>query len=191
MIRSLLLSLLIVLAFTPTLWAQQGSTIRIIRRSDADKATDPQKTDKVRPSKKPQTEAERPTPPSSRRPQKPNPIPEVQRPTDEPLPRAMLPPASVSVDPARTTKGPRVVPWVALGTSVVLGVLGVVFAVEAGNALEEQNLELDIEGDTAELSDAFRDTQGAVVTNTIAATALLSAGAAGTIVSLLFLLDED
>lgn len=83
-----------------------------------------------------------------------------------------------------------VVPVVTIGVGLVLGVVGAILAGEAASALDQQNLELEIDGNEGELTDEFRDTQGRVVNYTIASTAVFSAAASATVIGLVLLFED-
>lgn len=80
-------------------------------------------------------------------------------------------------------------PWVGVGIGVALAAAGTVFAFEVSNALDEQSLDVNVNGNRATLSKAFREAQGRVVTNTIASTVLLSAAVSALVLSVPELLD--
>lgn len=79
---------------------------------------------------------------------------------------------------------------VLLGTSVVLAVLGGVFAGEAVSALNEQDEQLRAGENRQLLTDEFRDSQERLVVNTIASTALFSTAASSALLGVVLLLDD-
>lgn len=193
--------LLAVVLLSPHAAANEGdgSVIRILPRgSEAPRVPDedPRPAPGAEaPTAPPETAPKDPDKPSSpdRAERAPEPIPP---PGDPALPPELLPsvppprPRPAAPSAAPPPPGPTWVPWVGVGAGVILGGLGAFFATEASRALDEQDLSLEVEGDRAELTDAFRETQGRVVGNTIAATALLSTAGASLVIGLLSLLED-
>lgn len=192
------LSIVLALAFlSSTAEAQEGSIIRVV--PPGERREIPPRPQNAEPqAKDDEAEAE------DDEPRTPRPdaaaSPPARMVQDRAGVRRPSPPLLPSVQPRSETAGaaaspgegrrPRVLPWVTLAGSAALAVLGAVFAVEASNALDDQGFTLEVEEGTVEVTDEFRDAQGRVLGNAVASTALLSAAAAGALLSLILLLED-
>jgi hypothetical protein len=114
--------------------------------------------------------------------------PSIPRVSSPPPPKASLAPAQIL---ETDVESPKVLPWVTLGLSAVSIGVGAFFAVRTANALNTDELELELnrKGDKIVVPEEFKDHEKAVFANGITATVLISAGVSGAIASTISLAD--
>jgi hypothetical protein len=100
------------------------------------------------------------------------------------------PDGSVLKDASPDPSGPKVLPWVTLGGSVVLGAVGVYFAVKTSDALDAMSIPTGLALTASQARTELQQEQSAVFHNALAASVFLSVGVAGLITSALLLLGQ-
>lgn len=174
------LTMLVIVSLTlPAPLARAGSTIRLVPKTESepednrarDRSRDPKDEvrDRAEPAEDPDAPRELDLTPKS-------------------------PPVALDRVPAEVAaqkEGPPVMPLVGIGLSVVAGIVGTIFLVEAGNNLDPDNFTIETSGEgedlEVELSDRFVDAQNAVISNGIAGSILVSSATAGLLASILTL----